>query len=169
MFMLSVLAAVLISSPARGAQLDQKVTLTVQAMPAEKALVALSAAGHVQLVASLQTAKEILTFRFKDVPISEAMRRIAEVVDGGWKQDKDVYQLVRSSEQSHQERSKEFAEDVAELRADIQKKVEDLKKLDPWSTSAADNLAARAQKLLQEFNPGNQSSWYQRAAALSQE
>src|SRR5579872_6187631 len=148
MCMLSVIAATLICLPARQGQLDGKVSLSVPAMPASKALKALSDAAHVQLTTSLQTANEILTFRFQNVPTSAAMERIAQAVDGSWKKVDDGFQLVRSSEQSRQERSKEFAEDVAEFRLDIDKQAAELKKREPWSPSFADRLAGRAKKLI---------------------
>jgi len=73
---------------------DPKVTLTVQATSASKALIQLGNAAGATLTTSPQTAEDIITFRFKDVPFSETIKRIADAVNGSWKHEGDSLRLI---------------------------------------------------------------------------
>ena len=147
-------------------QADTKVTLTVQATDATHALQQLSDAGKVKLLTTPQTANETLTFRFKDVPISEAMKRIADAVDGTWRSEGETYLLIRTADQQRAERESEFEQDVESIK----KRTDDLAKMPAWGETEANLLATRVQTLVKGFNPNAASNnFYQQASLLSQQ
>jgi len=137
---------------ARG-QSDPKITLTVQASYAGVALQELGAAGHVQLLTSPQTARDVICFQLKDVPLSEAMARIAGAVDGTWKQVGQSYRLIRTAKQQSDESRKEFDETVRSIRKSIKKRADELQKMTAWNADEADALATKVQALIRAFNP----------------
>jgi hypothetical protein len=135
----------------------------MQASYAAVAMRQLGAAAHVQLLTSPQTANDVISFQFKDVPFSDAMRRIAGAVDGTWKQEGQEYRLIRTSAQQNAEIRKEFDETVASIRKSIQRRVDDLQKMSPWCEDEADALATKVQALIKTFNPkGNNGNWYKK-------
>ena len=148
-------------------QADPKVTLTLPATSVEKALRALSNAAEVPLAASPQTANDIITLRFKDVPLSQAMAKLAEAIDGTWKQEKDINRLIRTSDQLKAEEAKEFQQDVLHIRKSIQKRIDAEKNEPAWSSAQANALASQVANLLKQFDPksGN-SDWYRKSAQL---
>jgi hypothetical protein len=148
-------------------QADPKVTLTLPATSVEKALRALSNVAQVPLAASPQTANDIVTLRFKDVPLSQAMAKLAEAIDGTWKQEKDINRLIRTSEQLKAEEAKEFQQDVLHIRTSIQKRIAAEKNEPAWTTAQADALAAQVSSLLKQFDPNAlNSDWYKKSAQL---
>lgn len=156
-----------ISMAATHRQADPKVTLTLPATSVEKALRALSKAAQVPLAASPQTASDIITLRFQDVPLSQAMAKLAEAIDGTWKQEKDVTRLIRTSDQLKAEEAKEFQQDVLHIRKSIQKRIDAEKNEPAWSSAEANALASQVANLLKLFDPqsGN-SDWYKKSAQL---
>jgi hypothetical protein len=128
-------------------QTDPKITLTVQATTAAKALQQLSSSAQIVLTTSPQTAKDVITFKFKDVPLSDAMKKIADVVDGTWKPEGASFRLIRTSDQLRAERAAELAQDTEQLRKWIAKCVADGKKLPPWNSAEAEQLAAKYEKI----------------------
>ncbi len=150
-------------------QADPKVTMTISAMRASKALRLLGSYVHMTFETSPQTANEVVAFRFTDVPLSEAMRRIAEAVDGSWKQEESDTRLIRTADQARSERALEYAQDVDAIRKSINKRAEELKKMPVWSNSEADALALQVKSLVKSFNPNNRDGkWYQQATHLSE-
>ncbi len=152
-------------------QADPKVTLTIPAMRASKALKLLGSYVHATYETSPQTANEIIVMRLTDVPLSEVLRRIALAVDGTWKQEQDVVRLIRTSDQAKSDGDAlEYAQDVEAIRKSIDKRAEALKKMPPWSSSEADSLALQVKSLVKAFNPHNNRDgrWYQQASSLSE-
>ena len=151
-------------------QSDPKVTLILPATSVEKALRSLSNATQVPLAASPQTANDIITLRYKDVPLSQAMERLAEAVDGTWKQEKGILRLIRTSEQQKSEETKEFQQDVLHIRKSIQKRIDAEKSQPAWSPTQADTLAAQVAFLLKQFDPQKSNSdWYKKSARLGEQ
>ncbi|MDR3689815.1 MAG: hypothetical protein P4L46_10585 [Fimbriimonas sp.] len=163
-----VCTAVSSLGPTKG--FEPTATITLQATSAKQALKALSDAYQTRLEATPQTAAETVTIRFKAVPLSEAMRRIADAVDGSWKQEGESFLLIRTADQQRAERKSEFDLDVAGIRKAIQKRVEDMGKMQAWNADEADKLATKVKNLVKTFNPNaQQQAFYRQATQLSQE
>src|SRR4051812_24561604 len=86
-----------------------KVTLTQPAAPAVKVLAALSKASGETLQCSTQTAPDILVLQLKDVPLAEAMKRIADADDASWEREGSVWRLVRTDADRRAERERHIA------------------------------------------------------------
>jgi len=140
-------------------------------MPASIAATAIKQLGtvaHVQLLTSPQTAKDVVSFQFKDVPLTEAMKRIADAINGSWKQEGRAYRLIRTSSQQNAEVREEFAETVAAIRKSIQKRSAALQEMHPWAKDEAEALATKVQSLINSFKPNAiTGDWYQRGNELS--
>jgi len=148
-------------------QADTKVTLTVQGTSVKNALNLLGSAAHVSLLTSPQTANEILTFRFVDVPLSEAMRRIADIEFAEWKQDGEAMRLVRSAKLQRGEQEWETNRQVQAFAKAIALRTADGQKRAPWSDQEADRLAEQVRSLIKDLPPGNPPPpWRKRAEAV---
>lgn len=142
--------------------------MTMPAAPAAAAMKQLGAVAHVQLLTSPQTAKDVVCFKFKDVPLSDAMLRIADAIDGSWKQEGHAYRLIRTSAQQNAEVRKEFDETVAGIRKSIQKRAVALQEMHPWAKEESEALATKVQSLIKSFNPKDVTSdWYRKGTNLS--
>jgi len=152
-------------------QSDPKITLTVQASYAKLAIRQLGEAAHVQLLTSPQTANDIVSFRLQDVPLSEAVKQIADAVDGKWKQEGATFRLIRTADQQNAEVKDELNQAVERIRKLIQKREDELQKMRPWSSDEADALATKAASLIKKFDPSrkNFGTWYYQGDRLSDE
>lgn len=149
-------------------QSDPKITMTMEASSAAAALRQLGRAAHVRLLTSPQTANDVISFKFNDVPLSEAMKRIAAVVNGTWKVEDGSQRLIRTAAQQQSESQKEFDETVGIIRKGIQKKKDEQKKMPGWSADEAEALAIRVQALIKSYDPQSKSGdWYQKGNEYS--
>ncbi len=149
---------------------SRPVTITLQAMRLEATLKKLSASTGLQLVASPQTAQDVVTVRWKDVPIDEGLKRLADAVDGSWRTEGQILRLIRTSDQQHLQDARERAYNTEEIRKSIAMRLEQSKAQPAWSPQVADALAIKVAAHLKRFNPNSQySAWYQNSMNLSQE
>ena len=154
-------------SPAVAQQPDPKVTLTVQATSVKRALDLLGASAHVQLLTSPQTANDIVTFRFVNVPLSEAMARIADVDNAEWKKEKGTLRLVRSDKLKHAETEWELNRDIQGYARAIADRRLAWQKLTPWSDQEADRLVEQFQGLIKDLPAKNPPpAWRKRGQQL---
>ncbi len=167
---LTVLGGLSVASLPSVRTLDARISLTIQATTATQALIELGNAAHVSLTTSPQTAGEIITLRLKDVPLQEAMHKIALATNASWKQEGEGFRLVRTADQQRAERDTEFKQDVAKMKLAIQKRALDLAKLKPWNGQEGDLLATRLQALIKSFNPtATSQAFFTQASQLSQQ
>jgi len=149
---------------------DAKISVTVPAMVASRALKQVGQAAHLELTTTPQTENDILVIRFTDVPVSEAMKRIAEADNGTWKQEGNSFRLIRTSAQARAEEDKEFKMAVERIEKSIRKKADALKTMSQWSQEQADQLAKRVESIVKSFNPAaRDGNWYKLANGLSEQ
>lgn len=134
---------------------EEKVTLTLPAMRVEKILPILSEAAHIKLSATPQTIADIVALRFHDVPVSEALNRIAGVVDGTWKAESGGFKLVRTPDVVRAEQSRELGQTEELFRKEIAGTLDSLNGLPEWSPDLADALAENAEKLSRNAHRGS--------------
>jgi len=144
--------------PMQAQNADPSVTMTLPATDAAAALKELGNKVGRSLFPSPQTANATLAFRFENVPVSEAMKRIADVVDGTWKKEASGYRLVRTPDQRRDEESEEFSQRLAAITKSIQVRTEEYRKLPPWSVGEADSIAAAVQGLVNAIDPKSMKS-----------
>jgi hypothetical protein len=141
--------------------------MTMPASTAEVAMKQLGLAAHVLLMTSPQTAKDVVSFQFKDVPLSDAMRHIADAVHGSWQREGRAYRLIRTSAQQNAEIRKEFDDKVDAIRKSIQRRSAALQQMHPWASAEADALAVKVQALIKSFNPKSVTAdWYKAGTEL---
>ncbi len=158
------------SASNRTTQSDPKITLAIQATSMAKALEQLSEASHSSLFTSVQTASDVITLRFKEVPLSEAMKRIADADDASWRQEGEVFRLIRTTDQVRAEKRAAYLKEVETIRKAIQKRSDALAKMPGWNSSEADLLATKVKSLIRGFNPNiSNSNFYQQVSQLSQQ
>ena len=113
----TLLLVALLGAPARfqrgDANLSVRVTFSTVATSAQEAVDALANASGAPLKASQTVRPSILLLRFNDVPLPEAMKRIAEACGGSWIADSGAYYLTRTDADER----KVAARRAAELRA----------------------------------------------------
>src|SRR5688572_13251609 len=82
---------------AQAPDLNQKVTYSAVGLPTTKALASLSKATGIAFTASKAMDSDVLVLHMNDVPVVEAMKRIAEVTDGQWQPYQGGYLLARDN------------------------------------------------------------------------
>lgn len=108
--------------------LTQHVTYTQPAATVERALAGLSQRAPTKLTVAGPIAKDIVVLRFVDVPLKDAMAKIAEATTAEWRLEKGGYRLERTDavvQSFHNEarlRSEPF------LRADLDKKAKEFQR-----------------------------------------
>lgn len=148
-------------------QVETRITLTIQATNVKHAVELLGAAANLTLLTSPQTANDIVTFRFADLPISEAMRRIADVENATWKKENGALRLVRTAKLQQAESELELNREILGYSKAISQRADALKKQLPWNDGAATQLAEQVKALLKDLPRGNPpSSWRQKAQNL---
>ena len=151
-------------------QADPKITLTLPAMSVTSALQALGQTAHISLASSVQTGNDVIVIKLTDVPLSDAMRKIAETLDATWKQEGELYRLVRTADQQRAERNQEYQDQVNKIKKSIKRRADELAKAPAWNTEQAELLATKVKALIKTFNPRSMNSnFYQQTSQLSQQ
>ena len=134
---------------------DPKITLTVQATSVKTALELIGLSAHVTLLTTPQTAKDIVSLRFVNVPLSEAMQRIANVDDAEWKQERDGYRLIRPAKLERAEQDFERNRAIQAFSNALNERRTQLQKLTPWSEQEADHYIEQIQALIKDLPTTN--------------
>ncbi|MDR3689813.1 MAG: hypothetical protein P4L46_10575 [Fimbriimonas sp.] len=124
------------------------VTITIQASAVSKALKQLGALIGTPLSPSRRLSDEIISMRFQDVPVADAMKRVADVLDATWQKEGSGYRLVRTPEQDKAEERIEFEARVERFRKGIQATSKRVSSMSSWSTDQADQLSVKVEALL---------------------
>jgi len=143
-------AFLLIGNVTHQGAMDRPFSLVLPAAPVPRIVEALSKATGVPMAATGVLAKDVVVLDIHDKPLSEVMKRLAEVTDGTWKNDKGTYRLNRTAAA---ERAQEARE--RKLRADeVASEIARSKEIRDASLTAdeAKTLAASFKKL-KEKNP----------------
>ncbi len=102
-------------------RLDQHVTFKTVAAPAEVALAGLSKASGLELKAGGIMKREILLMRLQDVPLRDAMVRLAHACAGSWGREGDVYFLTRTQADQAKFAALEHATFLAAMKTEMAK------------------------------------------------
>src|SRR5438270_11488193 len=93
------IVTVLFSASLSDAQdLSKKIDYTTSAVTMQRAFEDLSTKSGIHFYPQAQFENEIIILRLKDVPIKDAMKRIADTVGAEWIKKRDGYDLERSPE-----------------------------------------------------------------------
>src|SRR5438105_3393779 len=93
-----VCCSFLISALGWGQDLTVHVTYKTVAIPARQAIADLAKISHQDLRVENELAGQPLILRLNDVPLKDAMDRIASVLHGGWFRDRTQFTLQRTDE-----------------------------------------------------------------------
>ena len=127
-------------------RLDETVSLTAPAAGTASVLAELSRQAGVPLLCTTQFRNDVLVLRLKDVPLKDAMDKIAETVYGDWQPEGNGFRLVRTSQQSARERAKIEADDLQTASAAIQKKKDAVAKMAAFNDAEANSLIEATRK-----------------------
>jgi hypothetical protein len=136
------------------AHLDAKITFTAPAARAEPLMEKLSQASGVHLAVSQVVGQEVLFIKVKNVPLKDLMDRMADVVNGSWEKDKDLYRLVRTPADIKKETEEETtleAKEIAEALKPLLKHGEGA--FDAARAQAVAHAVSAYQKERGEFSP----------------
>jgi len=85
-------------------------------MPADRLLVALSAASHTALRSSAELRRDTLLLHVQSTPLAEVMRSLAEASNARWRRSGTTWLLERPVEMERAQRDREIAERAARIR-----------------------------------------------------
>ncbi|MFZ4506344.1 MAG: hypothetical protein ACOYON_01440 [Fimbriimonas sp.] len=139
---LSLAISAVLAPMAVGQDVNQKVTYTTTGGRASVVLPALGKLAGVRLEANGLPAEEVLTLRLKDVPLSEAMTRIATVTGSSWRTSGDGYTLVRESSLATSQAQDEAALRQKRIKAAIAKLVDDSSRWPEFDAKQAEKAAS---------------------------
>lgn len=104
---IAVLAAL---APAVAQTPDTEVTYTTVAVPVKRAVEEIAKATGAKIDVAAEAASETVVICVRDTPLSELMKRLADVISGEWRTDSDGIQwLSYSPEKQKQEAAAEIA------------------------------------------------------------
>lgn len=113
-----------LSLQTEGQDLDKKVTYSTVAVPTGRAVQEIAKLTGVKLDVSPSQNRDILVIHVTDVPLRKLMDQIATATTGEWRQDGDVWRLIRDGAKQSAEERKELQEQTAKVREVIKKLVE---------------------------------------------
>jgi len=87
--------------------MDKHLSLMLPAARVEIIVKELSSASGVPMAATGVLSKDIVVLKVHDKPLSEIMKRIADVIDGTWKDDNGTYRLTRTARQDTEQEARE--------------------------------------------------------------
>lgn len=130
---LFTLASVAAQGQLTDESLNVKVDFSTVAVPAPRAIEALSQAAKIKLDVAPTIQGEFLTIYVKDTPLKDLMKRIAEVTTGEWRLEGETYRLFRATAVAQQQARNEQQARVNAIR----KEMNDLfKSLEPRPANA---------------------------------
>ena len=115
--------AFLVASLAQAQDLTQPVTYRTVAVPASKAIADLAKATHVDLGVTAPLDSQPLIICLKDVPLKEAMDKIAAVLHGRWSQNKTAFTLQRPDDIQEALTQAVYQERLAQLTKSVNKRL----------------------------------------------
>jgi len=142
------LASLLLNLAVANAQ-DIKITYTTRAVPLAKAVAGIAKESGQKLFVSDELAQEPVVLRLKDVPITEAMSKIADEFVAEWITAKDGLQLTRTSKTVDAFESKFAAEKLAAIKESM-KSLAAIQQSPLMDQAEANRIAAAYVKMLVE-------------------
>ncbi len=123
--LLSALLAAQQTPTTQEPDLTKKVNYEANALPARRSVQELGAKAGVSLDVSQQMYSPVLVLRLTDVPLKDAMDRIAAATSGEWlKEEGGTYRLIRSNLVQNREANEERQAEIAEIRQAIKRFVD---------------------------------------------
>jgi hypothetical protein len=150
---LPLVVFVILSRPLPAQTPANKVTYQNPGVSAGKLLKDLSAQTGQSLLTSPVTDGEVLAIRLSDVPLREAMEKIAWAVGGSWKQEGDAFRLVRTSEDVRAEQARERNGLIEAFRKALTRRQEELAKAEEFNAARAERMAKDAAAAIEGFTP----------------
>ncbi|MFI5386420.1 MAG: hypothetical protein ACHQ50_09900 [Fimbriimonadales bacterium] len=139
--LLPTLSLALTIGPQTDAIADRAVTFETVAEPASQALKQFGNAAGVPMSTDGAVAPEMLILRFKDVPLRQAMDKIAEIATAKWMESPEGYKLVRPASMVAEilEKARKEREEVIERR--LRARLADLPQFSPnWARVLLDQI-----------------------------
>jgi len=132
---------------------ETKVNYRTSGKTAKAILAEMSAASGVPLTTTNATEDEILALRLKDVPLSEAMKKIAWAANADWKPHEGGFQLVREAATAKAEAKREFDALTRTVRDSIAEQAKPLFQTPTFGEPEAEKLATDLAQFFKSMNP----------------
>lgn len=131
--------------------MSTKINFKAPAAPAKRIFEELSKVTGVPMVASSPIASDVLLLNLSDVTVGETMEKIATTLNAEWRKEGSGYVLYRGANLEAAEKRAETAARVAEFKTNLNKTIEEQKKLGQFDSGAAKKIVDAQNKMNEEL------------------
>lgn len=132
--------------------LTKKITYEAPALPLGVALDGISQLAGVRLTSPGLLDRQLILIRFKDAPVSEVMKRLADVAGGEWQPTNPGFRLVRTPEVQKRLDEKEYLARIEMVKVGLERLRGQVQK-EQLDATKADQLAIQLNEVERRMNP----------------
>lgn len=132
--------------------MSAKINFKAPAAPAKRVFEELSKVAGVSMTAAGPVGDDVLLLNLSDVTVTDTMDKIAAALNAEWRKEGAGWVLARGSNIEAAEKRAEIAARVAEFRANLNKTLEDQKKLGDFNAAAAKKIVDQQNKMNEEIS-----------------
>lgn len=154
------------SALASGQSLGSRVDYTTAAIPLSEALAQISELSKTTLSVDGDISSEPVILRFKQVPLSEVMERVAGVVHAEWKPYGKGFLLERTPEMVRKLEDAAITTRSRYLSENVQNELKKIADRGPWTSEKAMQLAEDAKTIAERTDEGSRDTGLLRDALM---